>query len=111
MSSVKWLCCEVAALALTSAVLCELVSWIFVYRTAEYQRLKASIDKVSKRIEKKKETAVNEKAQKKIGRIEKSLGPAEKNLAFIKARTFSHALPRFHRTTFELLCHRCGCRW
>eukprot|EP00965_Chrysotila_dentata_P204312 6182258-Pleurochrysis_carterae.AAC.3 len=102
---VAYVCGEVVSLTLLSAVVTEAVAYIFIYRTSEYQRLSASVDKVSRIIEKKREAAPAEKQkaaskQKKIDRIEKSLGSAEKGLAFVKVALCSGIDPR-------IPCHAC----
>jgi len=82
---------EVVGIAVFGAAFCEAICYALIFRTDTYKRLTASIEKVSKRIEKKKEASEDvpskQKArQQKIDRIEKTLGPAEKSLAVIKMR-------------------------
>eukprot|EP00310_Coccolithus_braarudii_P013263 CAMPEP_0183352084 /NCGR_PEP_ID=MMETSP0164_2-20130417/27456_1 /TAXON_ID=221442 /ORGANISM="Coccolithus pelagicus ssp braarudi, Strain PLY182g" /LENGTH=212 /DNA_ID=CAMNT_0025524437 /DNA_START=25 /DNA_END=663 /DNA_ORIENTATION=+ len=100
-SQIAWNCTQVVIIALVAAVAGELAAYVMIYRTGAYQRLSASVDKVTKRIDKKKESVagaaanssktskVDEKSkakQKKIDRIEKRMMPSERNLAILKMR-------------------------
>ena len=49
---------HVLLMALLSAVLCEAISWWFVYSRNDYERLNNTFKKASKRLEKKKEEAL-----------------------------------------------------
>lgn len=103
---VAWACLQVVGYSVLGASLAEFLSYALIFRTSAYQRLTASIDKVTQRIEKKQSANAGQDSkqksrQKKIDRIEKSLGPAERGLAMIKAArdtpaTQSH-VPAAHR--------------
>uniref|UniRef100_A0A4W3K471 Calcium load-activated calcium channel n=1 Tax=Callorhinchus milii TaxID=7868 RepID=A0A4W3K471_CALMI len=59
-------------ISVCTALLAEGITWVLVYRTDKYKRLKAEVEKQSKKLEKKKE-AITESAgkqqKKKIGKV------------------------------------------
>ncbi|KAF5398019.1 Calcium load-activated calcium channel [Paragonimus heterotremus] len=55
-----------------TAFLGEGLTWLFVYRTERYQKLKTEVDKQSKRLEKQRdatEASVDRTAKKRLGRV------------------------------------------
>lgn len=63
--------------ALAACVIIEVVSWLLVYRTAGYKRIRDELDKASKKLEAMKQTSVAGKPAGKVNRKEKRL---EENL-------------------------------
>ncbi|KAI3474507.1 hypothetical protein Pfo_029417 [Paulownia fortunei] len=49
----------VVGISLCTAVVCEAISWLLIYRTASYKSLKSTIDKASKKLETMKTTDGN----------------------------------------------------
>ncbi|XP_058516557.1 calcium load-activated calcium channel isoform X2 [Ochotona princeps] len=57
-------------ISVCTALLAEGITWVLVYRTDKYKRLKAEVEKQSKKLEKKKETiteSAGRQQKKKIG--------------------------------------------
>eukprot|EP00066_Takifugu_rubripes_P028750 XP_011618016.1 PREDICTED: transmembrane and coiled-coil domain-containing protein 1 isoform X1 [Takifugu rubripes] len=58
-------------ISVCTALLAEGITWVLVYRTEKYKKLKAEVEKQSKKLEKKKETiteSAGRQQKKKIGR-------------------------------------------
>uniref|UniRef100_A0A8C4S5R5 Calcium load-activated calcium channel n=1 Tax=Erpetoichthys calabaricus TaxID=27687 RepID=A0A8C4S5R5_ERPCA len=58
-------------ISVCTALLAEGITWVLVYRTDKYKRLKAEVEKQSKKLEKKKETiteSTGRQQKKKIGK-------------------------------------------
>uniref|UniRef100_A0A8C3NVI0 Calcium load-activated calcium channel n=1 Tax=Cyanoderma ruficeps TaxID=181631 RepID=A0A8C3NVI0_9PASS len=58
-------------ISVCTALLAEGITWVLVYRTDKYKRLKAEVEKQSKKLEKKKETiteSAGRQQKKKIGK-------------------------------------------
>jgi len=73
-----------------SALIAEGISWILIYRTEEYQKLKANIDRLQKKVDKKKEsTAIlkNKSKDKKYERYEDTLKTAGRDMAMTKLKS------------------------
>merc|ERR1712137_148882 len=75
--------------SITSALLSEAVSWLLIYRTERYKTLKGNIEKLSKKLERKKETAgpsptVHKAKARKIDRFEETLKEQNRDLSFVK---------------------------
>uniref|UniRef100_A0A673MTX5 Calcium load-activated calcium channel n=1 Tax=Sinocyclocheilus rhinocerous TaxID=307959 RepID=A0A673MTX5_9TELE len=63
-------------ISICTALLAEGITWVLVYRTDKYKRLKAEVEKQSKKLEKKKETiteSAGRQQKKKIGEIIKMI--------------------------------------
>lgn len=63
-------------ISVCTALLAEGITWVLVYRTDKYKRLKAEVEKQSKKLEKKKETiteSAGRQQKKKIERQEEKL--------------------------------------
>ncbi|OAY40639.1 calcium load-activated calcium channel-like [Manihot esculenta] len=81
----------VVAISICTAVVCEAISWILIYRTNSYKSLKSSIDKASKKLETMKtETAkvtIKKSKTKKIDRVETSLKESSRDLSLFKFKS------------------------
>ncbi|EFA76523.1 hypothetical protein PPL_10291 [Heterostelium album PN500] len=85
----------IITISITSALLSEGLSWLLVYRTESYQRMKASADKLQAQVDKIKETESttstiqlkNKAKDKKLERIEESLKLTNKDLSFSKMKS------------------------
>eukprot|EP01094_Clydonella_sp_ATCC50884_P029402 TRINITY_DN9191_c0_g1_i1.p1 TRINITY_DN9191_c0_g1~~TRINITY_DN9191_c0_g1_i1.p1 ORF type:complete len:190 (+),score=42.66 TRINITY_DN9191_c0_g1_i1:98-667(+) len=88
-------CLLIVCASLVSALLAEGISWLLIYRTESYQQLKASIERNSKKLEKKKEevsgrgAAAERKSgkQKKVERAEESLKAQQQALQMVKFKS------------------------
>ncbi|GIX74493.1 calcium load-activated calcium channel [Caerostris darwini] len=73
-----------------TALLGEGLTWLMVYRTEKYQKLKAEVERQSKRLEKKKEVhgdAVYRQQKKKIEREEEKLKNNNRDLSLVKMKS------------------------
>ncbi|KAK3019119.1 hypothetical protein RJ639_045336 [Escallonia herrerae] len=75
-----------------TAVVCEAISWLLIYRTASYKSLKSTIDKASKKLETMKTTtepslATKKSKTKKIDRVESSLKESSRDLSLFKFKS------------------------
>ncbi|CAN0879145.1 Calcium load-activated calcium channel [Linum grandiflorum] len=82
----------VVGISLCTAIVCEAISWILIYRTSSYKSLKSSIDKASKKLETMKtDTAakiITKKSKsKKINRVETSLKESSRDLSLFKFKS------------------------
>ncbi|UYV63807.1 TMCO1 [Cordylochernes scorpioides] len=69
-----------------TALLGEGLTWLSVYRTDKYQKLKAEVERQSKRLEKIKEThgdSADKAQKKKIEREEEKLKNNNRDLSFV----------------------------
>eukprot|EP00325_Prymnesiales_sp_UTEX-LB-985_P033355 CAMPEP_0174721842 /NCGR_PEP_ID=MMETSP1094-20130205/37314_1 /TAXON_ID=156173 /ORGANISM="Chrysochromulina brevifilum, Strain UTEX LB 985" /LENGTH=198 /DNA_ID=CAMNT_0015922607 /DNA_START=21 /DNA_END=614 /DNA_ORIENTATION=+ len=87
--------------AFSSAAFCEFISWLLVYRRADYEKLSAAFDRASKRLEKKKEEPAlpqkddgkkgkdgkKNKEDKKLVMLERDYDIANRDLMIIKTRS------------------------
>ncbi|XP_064396498.1 calcium load-activated calcium channel-like isoform X2 [Halichondria panicea] len=73
-------------IAMCTAFLSEGILYLFVYRTDSYKRLKATVEKQSKKLEKKKEQ-LGEVASKKLGRQEEQLKTNSRDLNTVKMKS------------------------
>uniref|UniRef100_A0A8C3PWU6 Calcium load-activated calcium channel n=1 Tax=Chrysolophus pictus TaxID=9089 RepID=A0A8C3PWU6_CHRPC len=63
-------------ISVCTALLAEGITWVLVYRTDKYKRLKAEVEKQSKKLEKKKETiteSAGRQQKKKIGKVRRGV--------------------------------------
>ncbi|GFT09628.1 calcium load-activated calcium channel [Trichonephila clavipes] len=77
-------------ISIFTALLGEGLTWLMVYRTEKYQKLKAGVERQSKRLEKKKEVhgdTVYRQQKKKIEREEEKLKICERKLLESEATT------------------------
>ncbi|KAL4578265.1 hypothetical protein LXL04_014385 [Taraxacum kok-saghyz] len=82
----------VVGISFCTAVVCEAISWLLIYRTTSYKSLKSSIDKASKKLETMKTdstvTAAPKKSKtKKIDRVETSLKESSRDLSLFKFKS------------------------
>ncbi|KAL3632387.1 hypothetical protein CASFOL_025371 [Castilleja foliolosa] len=86
----------VVGTSLCTAVVCEAISWLLIYRTASYKSLKSSIDKASKKLETMKTTDANPTTSsllkkssktKKMDRVESSLKESSRDLSMFKFKS------------------------
>ena len=83
------------ASAVLSAVVCEIISWVLVYRKPDYERKNDNFKKASKRLEKKKEEQPlpstsgkgGKGKDKKLLQLEREFEIANRDLMQLKSRT------------------------
>ncbi|OWF52275.1 Transmembrane and coiled-coil domains protein 1 [Mizuhopecten yessoensis] len=65
------------------------LTWLLVYRTEKYKKLKAEVEKQSKKLEKKKEIgdATDRSQKKKLERQEEKLKNNNRDLSFVKMKS------------------------
>ncbi|KAJ8960966.1 hypothetical protein NQ318_020269 [Aromia moschata] len=77
-------------ISICTALLGEGLTWLMVYRTEKYQKLKAEVEKQSKKLEKRKEThgdLLDKQHKKKIEREEERLKNNNRDLSFVKMKS------------------------
>lgn len=77
-------------ISLCTAFLGEGLTWLLVYRTDKFQKLKAEIEKQSKKLEKRKETlgdSLDKQHKKKIERDEEKLKNNNRDLSLVKMKS------------------------
>ncbi|XP_076309940.1 calcium load-activated calcium channel isoform X1 [Tachypleus tridentatus] len=77
-------------ISVCTAFLGEGLTWLMVYRTEKYQKLKAEVERQSKRLEKKKEThgdTGDRQQKKKIEREEEKLKNNNRDLSLVKMKS------------------------
>ncbi|CAH9063341.1 unnamed protein product [Cuscuta europaea] len=86
----------VVGISICTAIICEAISWLLIYRTASYKSLKSSIDKASKKLETMKTLESSNPAAlltskksktKKIDRVETSLKESSRDLSLFKFKS------------------------
>ncbi|XP_071735537.1 uncharacterized protein [Rutidosis leptorrhynchoides] len=85
----------VVGISFITAVFCEAISMILIYRTSSYKSLKSSIDKASKKLETMKTdsstvtstVAPKKSKSKKIDRVESSLKESSRDLSLFKLKS------------------------
>ncbi|CAG0888829.1 unnamed protein product [Darwinula stevensoni] len=80
----------VLLISIGTALLGELLTWGLVYRTEKYQKLKAEVDRQSKRLERKREAhgeMVDRQVKKKMEREEERLKANSRDLQFVKMKS------------------------
>ncbi|KAL0334245.1 UNVERIFIED_CONTAM: Calcium load-activated calcium channel [Sesamum angustifolium] len=86
----------VVGISICTAVVCEAISWLLIYRTASYKSLKSSIDKASKKLETMKSTDSTSASSnllkkssktKKMDRVETSLKESSRDLSMFKFKS------------------------
>ncbi|GAV63980.1 DUF106 domain-containing protein [Cephalotus follicularis] len=76
-----------------TAVICEAISWLLIYRTNSYKSLKSSIDKATKKLETMKtetnqsKITIKKSKTKKIDRVETSLKESSRDLSLFKFKS------------------------
>jgi len=78
-------------ISLSSAIVGEAISWFLIYRTEDYKSLKSSIEKLSKQLDKKKDTITNISKQKvkdkKVAQLDERLRSKNKDMAMVKFKS------------------------
>ncbi|XP_062515425.1 calcium load-activated calcium channel-like [Corticium candelabrum] len=81
----------IVAISVITALLSEAITWVLVYRTDTYKRLKASIEKQSKRLERKKEAVTDISKQggqkRKLEKAEERLKTNNRDLSLVKMKS------------------------
>ncbi|PIN07175.1 putative membrane protein [Handroanthus impetiginosus] len=86
----------VVGISFCTAVVCEAISWLLIYRTSSYKSLKSTIDKASKKLETMKTTDANSGSSvllkkssktKKMDRVETSLKESSRDLSIFKFKS------------------------
>ncbi|MBA0830164.1 hypothetical protein Goarm_014708 [Gossypium armourianum] len=83
----------VVAISFCTAIVCEAISWLLIYRTNSYKSLKSSIDKAAKKLETMKtdqnpsKLSTKKSKTKKIDRVETSLKESSRDLSLFKFKS------------------------
>lgn len=78
----------IVCISFVSAVICEGISWLLIYRTTNYKSLRSTIDRTSKKIETMKTpAAINKAKSKKMDRYELSLKESSRDLSLSKFKS------------------------
>lgn len=83
-------CLLIILISMSTALLGEGFTWIMVYRTEKYQRLKAEIEKQSKKLDKRKENIgelVDKSLKRKLDREEERLKANNRDLSMAKMKS------------------------
>lgn len=77
-------------ISISTALLGEGFTWLMVYRTEKYQRLKSEIERQSKKLDKRKETVgelVDKSLKRKLDREEERLKANSRDLSMVKMKS------------------------
>ncbi|XP_073034800.1 uncharacterized protein [Primulina eburnea] len=86
----------VVGISVCTALVCEAISWLLIYRTSSYKSLKSTIDKASKKLETMKTSDATSVSSnlikkssrtKKIDRFETSLKESSRDLSLFKFKS------------------------
>ncbi|XP_073156706.1 uncharacterized protein [Henckelia pumila] len=86
----------VVGISACTALVCEAISWLLIYRTSSYKSLKSTIDKASKKLETMKTSDATTVSSnlvkkssrtKKIDRVETSLKESSRDLSLFKFKS------------------------
>ncbi|XP_024359345.1 uncharacterized protein [Physcomitrium patens] len=84
----------IVAISVVSAIICEGISWVLIYRTTNYKSLRSTIDRTSKKIETMKSqtpasaiAAAKKSKSKKMDRYELSLKESSRDLSLSKFKS------------------------
>lgn len=78
----------IVAISFVSAIVCEGISWLLIYRTTSYKSLRSAIDRTQKKIETMKAEKASTKAKsKKMDRYELSLKESSRDLSLSKFKS------------------------
>jgi len=85
-------CLAVLFYALVSAVVAELINWVFIYRHVDYAKLTAHFHRAAQKLDKKKEEPApppkkGNKPDKKLVQLERDFESANKAVMAIKSRS------------------------
>ncbi|CAH8646206.1 unnamed protein product [Heterobilharzia americana] len=81
---------SIICISFFTAFLGEGLTWLFVYRTEKYQKLKAEVDKQSKRLEKQRdvtEAAIDRTAKKRLEKQEERFKNINRELSLVKMKS------------------------
>lgn len=82
---------SVVGISLCTAIVCEAISWILIYRTNSYKNLRSSIDRAAKKLETMKtesnKISLKKSKTKKIDRIETTLKESSRDLSLFKFKS------------------------
>ncbi|XP_012658057.1 calcium load-activated calcium channel [Otolemur garnettii] len=93
-------------ISVCTALLAEGITWVLVYRTDKYKRLKAEVEKQSKKLEKKKETiteSAGRQQKKKIERQEEKLKNNNRDLSMRSRDLKLYFCTRFFSGSWKLV--------
>lgn len=79
----------VAAASLCATLLSEGMSWVLIYRTPQYKRLQSEIERTQKKLDRRKEAAMQGGA-KKVNRekkLEEDLQTYQRDMSFVKMKS------------------------
>ncbi|ELR24988.1 transmembrane and coiled-coil domains 1 family protein [Acanthamoeba castellanii str. Neff] len=86
-----WDCVQIFAISLASAVTAEVLSWLLIYRTESYSSLQGKVEKLTKKLEKKKDgpQSIDKKKSrdKRIVQYEQQLQEANRELTQSKMKS------------------------
>lgn len=77
-------------ISISTALMGEGLTWLMVYRTEKYQRLKSEVDRQSKRLDKKKENVgelLDRSLKRKLEREEERLKSNNRDLSMVKMKS------------------------
>uniref|UniRef100_W8BFK4 Transmembrane and coiled-coil domains protein 1 n=1 Tax=Ceratitis capitata TaxID=7213 RepID=W8BFK4_CERCA len=77
-------------ISICTALLGEGLTWVLVYRTEKYQKLKGEVEKQSKKLERRKEIhgeSLDKSQKKKIERDEEKLKNNNRDLSLVKMKS------------------------
>ncbi|XP_057546114.1 uncharacterized protein LOC130825089 [Amaranthus tricolor] len=79
----------ILGISICTAIICEAISYLLIYRTNSYKSLKSAIDKSSKKLETMKtlESSSSKNKTKKKDRVETSLKDASRDLSLFKFKS------------------------
>ncbi|XP_046362288.1 calcium load-activated calcium channel-like [Haliotis rubra] len=83
-------CVLIVFISICTALLGEGLTWLLVYRTEKYKKLKAEVEKQSKKLEKQREAggeAADRGQKKKLERQEEKLKNNSRDLSFVKMKS------------------------
>lgn len=80
----------IVLISISTALLGEGLTWLMVYRTEKYQRLKLEVERQSKRLDRRKETVgelVDKSIKRKLDREEERLKANSRDLSMVKMKS------------------------
>eukprot|EP00455_Lapot_gusevi_P044230 TRINITY_DN5493_c0_g1_i1.p1 TRINITY_DN5493_c0_g1~~TRINITY_DN5493_c0_g1_i1.p1 ORF type:complete len:181 (-),score=75.89 TRINITY_DN5493_c0_g1_i1:63-605(-) len=83
-----WDCVAIVLISIASSFLAEGMSWILIYRHDSYKKLKAQIDDLNKKLDKKKDAIADitkqRSKEKRVKDLEEQLKTKSKDMAMVK---------------------------
>lgn len=77
----------VVAISVCTAVVCEVISWLLIYRTTSYEALRSSIDKAMRTDANPGKISVKKSKTKRFDRVETSLKESSRDLSLFKFKS------------------------